>query len=164
MDRVTKLRAEDKVETLEVQGYRCIYCNIPFGSIVYRGGLELGYLELVPEFDHFDPVAWEDRGVGNIVAACQVCNRLKGSNRFGSLLSAQIHTMQKWISKGYRLRCTERQIDCWECSVLSYGPYNLLQGPVIQNVSYMTRFINMMHDDPDGAPPKLTWRDVLEWT
>jgi hypothetical protein len=76
---------------------KCSYCERPFGTLVqYKGGTVV----LRMEFDHVVPVSTEQRGVymeGNVVAACHLCNRIKGALVFGSLAAARNYVLDELL-------------------------------------------------------------------
>jgi hypothetical protein len=125
------------------------YCGIPFGCFVDKPSSTLGYEELLPEFDHTIPVAWGERVFQNTVASCQLCNAIKGPNIFSSVLDAQVFIMKRWLAKGYKVDSSGNgaEPDCWECAVLSYGPYRLLQGPSSRSTGYESYIRDLIVDD-----------------
>ena len=65
----------------------CAYCLLPFGTIVFHGGNDLTQR---PQGDHFVPYSFGRRtDRANLVAACQICNRLKRGDVFESVAHAQ---------------------------------------------------------------------------
>src|SRR5690348_10233210 len=67
-------------QMLAKQGHRCLYCDLLFSGTVMRHGRPV-VLRLV--WDHFVPYAYLVRNPSdNWVAACHVCNAIKGSLMF----------------------------------------------------------------------------------
>lgn len=86
-----------KRQTLDAQGGRCIYCDGEFGSYVYIG---IKPKKLKINWDHF--VAWSFDGnneARNFVAACQVCNMIKGNKYFPDVVSAKEYICEKRRNK-----------------------------------------------------------------
>lgn len=93
------LRGKEKQRILKEQNYLCAYCIKEFGSIMYREGQEI-YLSV--EFDHKMPYAYnQDNKPRNYIAACQVCNGLKGSLIFKDLAQAREYLRLARKDKGY---------------------------------------------------------------
>lgn len=82
------------------QDHRCFYCARRFGRVVQnRAGL---HIPLRIEYDHRMPRCFqEDHAEQNMVAACHLCNRLKGGDIFASLDEARWALSQRWITRGY---------------------------------------------------------------
>lgn len=92
------LRAGDRAKILDEQGYRCLYCQRRFGSVVYQRGRET---VLRCEWDHMIPYCYSyDGRASNIAAACQLCNRGKGSKVFSTLDQARVWLMQFHANRG----------------------------------------------------------------
>lgn len=68
------------------QDGRCAYCGLRFGSLIrIDGKLHI----LVLEFDHFYPYnRYMDRPADNWVASCDVCNKIKGNAKSGTVPEA----------------------------------------------------------------------------
>lgn len=81
-----------KDELLEQQGYVCIYCAEPFGSVVRkRNG---GYTVTSVHFDHAIPLAYLNANPRwNWVAACNICNMIKGSKMFHTIAEIRMHIL-----------------------------------------------------------------------
>lgn len=95
--RAPKVADRDKI--LQEQEWRCLYCQRRFGARVYRKSREI---VLRINWDHANPLCYShDNSVHNFVAACQVCNRLKGASMFGSFDDARIELSQRWEAEGY---------------------------------------------------------------
>ena len=84
---------------LELQQFRCFYCDRRFGSRVYRG---LRMVSLCVHWDHVNPYVYSlDNRDQNFVAACHICNGIKSSLIFGSVEDARTHIRSRWEAKGY---------------------------------------------------------------
>ena len=78
---------------------RCMYCDNPFGWIVSRKGRPV-MLKL--NWDHFVPYSFLGANPGdNWVAACHVCNNIKGPKMFDTIREAQQYIRARWGEKGY---------------------------------------------------------------
>jgi hypothetical protein len=85
---------------LALQDNRCFYCNRPFHRIVWRGTRSM---RLRIEWDHMAPFAYlQSNPLHNFVAACHVCNRLKGDYCFDTIEEACFYVQRLWPKKGYR--------------------------------------------------------------
>lgn len=90
-------KEQDRI--LEEQQFRCIYCDMPFGTIRHRGSKPVG-LSIV--WDHKLPYsATQNNDAENFAAACQICNGIKSNFHFRTIEEAQIFLMDKRRSKGY---------------------------------------------------------------
>lgn len=82
------LSSTDKKGILDSQGFRCAYCDVSFDGEHYQ-------------FDHIVPahkIGLTLRAIGNMVACCPDCNRIKGRNDFGISMDSikqHIHTIRK---------------------------------------------------------------------
>lgn len=84
---------------LREQDNKCLYCCRRFGTQVWRGRK---VIVLSVAWDHKVPFAYaQNNGLENFVAACQICNRLKGSIMFYSLEEARVYLYNRQIEKGY---------------------------------------------------------------
>lgn len=80
---------EEKREILAAQGNRCMYCERSFGSPVIRKG-RLVWLRVT--WDHLVPFSYGQNNYRyNFVAACQICNGLKGSMMFATIEEARTY-------------------------------------------------------------------------
>ena len=92
--------AAERQTILELQGNRCLYCDMLFNSAVERKG-RLIYLKV--NWDHFVPFAYSQNNYAyNFVAACQICNGIKGSSTFRTLEEARVYVMAIRTLKGIR--------------------------------------------------------------
>jgi len=90
---------EERAKILLRQGNRCLYCGLLFGTFVVRRG-KTQRLNL--QWDHVDPFCSSgNNSVKNFVAACNVCNGIKGSIMFSSFAEARAYINRKWEEKGY---------------------------------------------------------------
>lgn len=86
---------------VELQQHLCAYCVLPFGTVVRRAGNEITQK---PQGDHFEPFSLSQRTrIVNLVAACQVCNRIKASGVFESIEAAQKSIRATRYARGYRV-------------------------------------------------------------
>lgn len=84
---------------LELQDNRCYYCYIPFGSSTIRKGKAI---KLRLEWDHFAPFGYSGNSdAKNLVAACQVCNKIKFDYVFHSSEEAIAYVQKRRTEKGY---------------------------------------------------------------
>jgi 5-methylcytosine-specific restriction endonuclease McrA len=93
-------------EQLERQEHRCIYCecDLSAGSTVARVAKSgrLRRVRLRVEWDHLVPFSYCHANPDeNFLAACQVCNGIKGSQMFGTLDEAQAAIRLRREAKGY---------------------------------------------------------------
>ncbi len=99
-DRRKGPSAQRKQELRELQGGCCFYCGRRFGSYVYRG-FRLVWLRV--HFDHVVAYAYSRNNYpDNYVAACHICNGLKGSKIFETVDEAKSYLLQRWEKKGIR--------------------------------------------------------------
>lgn len=99
-DRRKGPSAQRKREIRELQGERCFYCARKFGSYVYRD-LKLVWLRV--HFDHVVAYAYSQNNYpDNYVAACHICNGLKGSKMFETVEEARAYLRNRWEEKGIR--------------------------------------------------------------
>lgn len=96
-----QLSASKKEIIIESQDNKCIYCQRPFGTPVYCPKRKR---VIIPEihFDHF--VCWSfsrNTSVGNMVAACSICNLIKGDKLFENIDYARAFIMRRRYQKGY---------------------------------------------------------------
>lgn len=92
--------ARERTEILEAQKNRCYYCREEFGAIVSRKGKRVS---LRLNWDHFVPFSYalEDRP-NNFVAACHICNGIKGALVFQTKERAIEFIAERRFQKGYR--------------------------------------------------------------
>ena len=79
----------------------CSYCHRAFGTLVAYKGRSV---PLRLEFDHFVPWAGGRSGraaAENLVAACHLCNRVKGSLTFSSFAEARLYVLTEVRRKGW---------------------------------------------------------------
>ncbi len=99
-DRRKGPSVQRKQELRELQGGCCFYCGRRFGSYVYRG-FKLVWLRV--HFDHVVAYAYSRNNYpDNYVAACHICNGLKGSKMFETVDEAKAYLLQRWEKKGIR--------------------------------------------------------------
>lgn len=84
---------------LALQGVRCFYCNVPFDSDVFRYGVPI---RITIHWDHQLPFAYaQNNKTTNFVAACHVCNGLKGAKLFQTVEEAVEFLALRRKDKGY---------------------------------------------------------------
>lgn len=86
-------------EILEKQQNKCLYCEVEFGSVVFRN--EKPLLSKL-EWDHQVPFVYsQNNNRANFCAACNICNRIKSSKMFQTVDEAIIYIRHKRNLKGY---------------------------------------------------------------
>lgn len=91
--------ATKRNEILEQQAGRCLYCDLRIGSIIRRFGSPVS---LRLNWDHFVPYAYgQTNAESNWVAACHVCNGIKGCRMFDTVTDAQAYIRGRRAAKGY---------------------------------------------------------------
>lgn len=96
------LGAKEKRDILQAQGNVCFYCGRPFHTPFWHPRRKRVMVTLI-HFDHF--VCWDfsrDTSIGNMVAACSICNLLKGSKIFPDADSARAFIKHRIGKKGYQ--------------------------------------------------------------
>lgn len=86
---------------VETQGHICIYCLLPFGTVVDKGAsIEIQ----TPVGDHFEPfVNNTDSSETNAVASCQLCNSIKNSLHFSEVEECRRFVLARRNEKKYRV-------------------------------------------------------------
>jgi len=88
-DRRKGPNAEERRVILELQGNRCLYCELLFGAPVERRN-RLLFLKV--NWDHFVPFSYTQNNYAyNFVAACQICNGIKSNLMFKTLEEARVY-------------------------------------------------------------------------
>jgi hypothetical protein len=105
-DATRSTRSRPNVATqrqiLAKQNDRCMYCDLPFGTEILRQGRRGRLVTLRINWDHFVPYSWcATNPNDNWVAACHVCNGLKGPRRFETVGEARRYITNKALDKGY---------------------------------------------------------------
>lgn len=91
-------RKEQK-RILSDQHHRCFYCSRWFGTEIWRKARRSN---LRVHWDHVIPWVYSlDNRNQNFVAACHVCNMLKGAKMFNSIEEARIYLNARWEEKGF---------------------------------------------------------------
>jgi 5-methylcytosine-specific restriction endonuclease McrA len=81
------------------QDEKCADCDRFFGSLVLMDGK---FVTLYAEPEDFIPRARRlNNSPSNIVAACQVCNDLKGSREFATIEEARTVLQAAWAERGW---------------------------------------------------------------
>ena len=89
----------ERTRILERQGNACLYCERPFGTPFLRQG-RLGHLRL--HWDHVIPFSYSLKNdADNFVAACHVCNLIKGDLMFNTLYLARKYINNRIARKRY---------------------------------------------------------------
>jgi len=105
-DRRKAPTAAERQMILELQGNRCLYCEMLFGAAVERKG-RLIFLKV--NWDHFVPFAYTQNNYAyNFVAACQICNGIKSSMTFKTVEEAKVYIAATRLLKGIREDRDER--------------------------------------------------------
>lgn len=87
-------------EILTRQRGRCFYCAAVFGDTAYCDGRRPRLL--TPVWDHVEPFAWQSNNQKwNFVAACSICNGIKGSKMFDSPEVAVDYVFRRRQRKGW---------------------------------------------------------------
>lgn len=115
-------RVAERTRAIELQDNRCLYCEIPIGTAIWRRSQTV---ILRTNWDHFIPYAYLARNPStNWVLACHVCNRIKSCRMFDSVQQAREAILPTRAGKGYetpkdvflRLGLTIRE-DPWPDSI-----------------------------------------------
>lgn len=92
-------RRAEREQALRRQGNRCLYCEIPIGTQIWRGNQTV---TLRAHWDHFVPYAYALRnGSSNWVLACHVCNAIKTARVFATVQDAREAILPARARKGY---------------------------------------------------------------
>jgi 5-methylcytosine-specific restriction endonuclease McrA len=87
----------ERQRQLEQQDYRCFYCERAFKSSVFKKGR---IVKLRIHWDHMVPYALtQNNRKENFVAACHICNSIKGDLCFQTVDEARIHILHRWREK-----------------------------------------------------------------
>ncbi len=91
-----------RARLLSKQMNRCLYCDCRFGQAVHRsGGRRGGWVQLRLNWDHFIPYAYSGANPqDNWVAACHICNGIKGPRMFDTVREASEWILARWVEKG----------------------------------------------------------------
>jgi 5-methylcytosine-specific restriction endonuclease McrA len=90
-----------RAKVMDAQGGRCLYCECLFGATIRRGRRTV-CLRL--NWDHFVPYSYcRSNAESNWVAACHVCNGIKGPRLFNTVAEARKYILRCWADKGYHL-------------------------------------------------------------
>lgn len=99
IQRRKKPQTADQQRAREIQGNRCLYCDIPIGTVIWRRSQAV---TLRTNWDHFVPYAYLARNPGaNWVLACHVCNAIKSCRMFETVHAARAVILPIRITKGY---------------------------------------------------------------
>lgn len=90
-------------QILADQKDRCLYCDNRFGTLIHRARGKHVILGL--NWDHFIPYAYGRTNANtNWIAACHICNGIKGCRMFDTIQEAREYILKRWEEKGYKLR------------------------------------------------------------
>lgn len=91
------LTKKQRQELSDSQGGLCFYCFNAFGTMYIRGST-VGHLTL--NVDHSVPYSYlQSSESHNLVAACHVCNMLKGNRLFDTIEEARAYVEAAWQKK-----------------------------------------------------------------
>lgn len=83
------------------QSHRCFYCHFQFGDVV-ENKLTSKVRVLRVDMDHVEPYNWQRNQVpDNFVAACQICNGIKGAALYASPDDARAYVQHRRGKKGW---------------------------------------------------------------
>lgn len=92
-------RLADRIRVQQAQGNRCLYCELPIATQIWRRS---GTVILRTNWDHFVPYSYLARNPGmNWVLACHVCNGIKSCRMFDSIQAARAAILPVREAKGY---------------------------------------------------------------
>lgn len=92
-------RLAERNRAVELQDSRCLYCELPIGTAIWRNSRTV---ILRTNWDHFIPYAYLARNPGsNWVLACHVCNIIKSCRMFDTVQQAREAILPTREAKGY---------------------------------------------------------------
>lgn len=92
-------RVAERRRAVELQDNRCLYCEIPIGTAIWRRSQTV---ILRTNWDHFIPYAYLARNPSsNWVLACHVCNLIKSCRMFDTVQAAREAILPARAGKGY---------------------------------------------------------------
>ncbi|MFL1904798.1 HNH endonuclease [Streptomyces tauricus] len=92
-------RVAERKRAIERQDNRCLYCEIPIGTIIWRRSQTV---ILRTNWDHFIPYAYLARNPStNWVLACHICNKIKSCRMFATVQAAREAILPTRAGKGY---------------------------------------------------------------
>ena len=101
------LGVKHKARILQAQEYRCFWCEHVFGTTYIHKETHTNRLSLralVIEWDHHIPYSFsQDNRPSNMVASCQVCNRLKHDLYYDTVEQGQRDLQERWRRHGYQI-------------------------------------------------------------
>jgi len=87
-------------ELLSEQEHRCFWCGSKFGDDAVAEGRKKRHLTAV--WDHVEPYCWQHNNAAlNFVAACAICNGIKGSKMFPTIEACRDYVWRKRERKGW---------------------------------------------------------------
>lgn len=100
--------AQYQREQLDRQDNRCFYCLISFGSIVEHKKRDI---RIIIHWDHLVPFAYlQSNPDQNFVAACQICNGVKGAKCFQTTEEARTYVITAREITSRELRALQKKI------------------------------------------------------
>jgi len=85
--------SELRQRLLDIQRNKCFYCGIKFGQLAYYNKK---FYYLIPHYDHYIPFAYlQSNPNDNWIAACFICNGIKGSKIFDTLRELLQHIREE---------------------------------------------------------------------
>lgn len=92
-------RLAERIRVQEAQGNRCLYCELPIGTAIWRRAQTV---ILRTNWDHFVPYSYLARNPdNNWVLACHVCNGIKTARMFDTVQTARQVILPVREAKGY---------------------------------------------------------------
>ncbi|MFI9598880.1 HNH endonuclease [Streptomyces sp. NPDC052043] len=92
-------RVAERRRAIELQNNRCLYCELPIGTAIWRHSRTVF---LRTNWDHFIPYAYLARNPSsNWVLSCHVCNNIKSCRMFDTVQQAREVILPIRESKGY---------------------------------------------------------------
>jgi hypothetical protein len=97
--------AKVRAATLQLQGWACGYCGIPFYSELIDNDLKkIRTLRIT--WDHFTPWVFSRSHQTEWVAACQICNGMKSSKIYETVQAVKDDLRPRWVKRfqPYKIR------------------------------------------------------------
>ncbi|MEV4861481.1 HNH endonuclease [Streptomyces ossamyceticus] len=92
-------RVAERRRAIDLQNNRCLYCEIPIGTAIWRRSQTV---ILRTNWDHFIPYSYLARNPAtNWVLSCHVCNNIKSCRMFDTVQAAREVILPARLSKGY---------------------------------------------------------------
>lgn len=104
--------AQYRRDQLSAQEHRCFYCQMIFGAYRIWGGKRV---KIRIHWDHLVPFAYlQSNPDNNFVAACHICNGLKGSKVFQTVEEAMQYVESKRQVREHKMRRMSESIQASE--------------------------------------------------